>query len=382
MRGRPGDQDLLFYTINVESRIRHDHPLRSLKRTIDAILTEMSPLFASAYSQTGRPSVPPERVLKALLLLALYSIRSERQLVERIDTDLLFRWFLDMSPEDQVFDATVFTHNRPRLDEHGLTAAFFDAVLVKALQAGLCSDEHFSVDGSLIESYASIKSFRPKEEKDQQDDDSNSFKPRNSEVDFHGQKRTNETHVSRTDPEARLYRKGSGKEARLSHMGHALTENRHGLVMGVIATPATGKAECEAALSLLDRLQARHARSPKTLGTDKGYDSGPFYFELEQRGIEPHCAMIRQPAPNPQHVRPFRKDEVAARSRMRGRLERLGYQLSQRCRKKVEEYFGWMKTIAGLSRSRWVGRWKLQQQLELTAAAYNLVRLRKLLASS
>lgn len=225
MRGRSGDQDLLFYTINVESRIRADHPLRSLKRTIDAILTEMSPLFASAYSQTGRPSVPPERLLKALLLLAIYSIRSERQLVERIDTDLLFRWFLDMSPEDQVFDATVFTHNRPRLDKHGLTAAFFDAVLVKALQAGLCSDEHFSVDGSLIESYASIKSFRHKEEKDQQDDDSNSFKPRNSEVDFHGQKRTNDTHVSRTDPEAKLYRKGMGKEARLSHMGHALTEN-------------------------------------------------------------------------------------------------------------------------------------------------------------
>jgi transposase len=379
MRGRAGDQDLLFYTINVESRIRPDHPLRSLKRIVDTILKDLSPLFAAAYSQTGRPSVPPERLLKALLLMALYSIRSERQLVERIDTDLLFRWFLDMSPDDDVFDATAFTHNRPRLDKQGLTAAFFDAVLVKAVQAGLCSDEHFSVDGSLIESYASIKSFRPLEEENQRNDDANSFKPRNAEVDFHGEKRTNDTHASRTDPEANLYRKGRGKEAKLAHLGHALTENRHGLVLGVTTTEANGKAECQAALCLLDRLKSRHGLSPQTIGADKGYDSGPFYLELEQRGIEPHCAMLRQPDPDPRHIRPFRRDKVAARTRMRERLESVGYQISQRCRKKIEEYFGWMKTVAGLGRSRWVGRWKLQQQLELTAAAYNLVRMRKLL---
>jgi transposase len=379
MRGRAGDQDLLFYTINVESRIRPDHPLRSLKRIVDTILKDLSPLFAAAYSQTGRPSVPPERLLKALLLMALYSIRSERQLVERIDTDLLFRWFLDMSPDDDVFDATAFTHNRPRLDQQGLTAAFFDAVLVKAVQAGLCSDEHFSVDGSLIESYASIKSFRPLEEENQRNDDANSFKPRNAEVDFHGEKRTNDTHASRTDPEAKLYRKGMGKEAKLAHLGHALTENRHGLVLGVTTTEANGKAECQAALCLLDRLKSRHGLSPQTIGADKGYDSGTFYLELEQRGIEPHCAMLRQPDPDPRHIRPFRRDKVAARTRMRERLESVGYQISQRCRKKIEEYFGWMKTVAGLGRSRWVGRWKLQQQLELTAAAYNLVRMRKLL---
>jgi transposase len=379
MRGRAGDQDLLFYTINVESRIRPDHPLRSLKRIVDTILKDLSPLFAAAYSQTGRPSVPPERLLKALLLMALYSIRSERQLVERIDTDLLFRWFLDMSPDDDVFDATAFTHNRPRLDQQGLTAAFFDAVLVKAVQAGLCSDEHFSVDGSLIESYASIKSFRPLEEENQRNDDANSFKPRNAEVDFHGEKRTNDTHASRTDPEAKLYRKGMGKEAKLAHLGHALTENRHGLVLGVTTTEANGKAECQAALCLLDRLKSRHGLSPQTIGADKGYDSGPFYLELEQRGIEPHCAMLRRPDPDPRHIRPFRQDKVAARTRMRERLESVGYQISQRCRKKIEEYFGWMKTVAGLGRSRWVGRWKLQQQLELTAAAYNLVRMRKLL---
>jgi transposase len=382
MRGRAGDQDLLFYTINVESRIRRDHPLRSLKRTVDAILKDLGSLFAAAYSRTGRPSVPPERLLKALLLMALYSIRSERQLVERIDTDLLFRWFLDMSPEDDVFDATAFTHNRPRLDEHGLTAAFFDAVLVKAIQAGLCSDEHFSVDGSLIESYASIKSFRPVAEDNQRTDDANSFKPRNAEVDFHGEKRTNETHASRTDPEAKLYRKGMGKEAKLAHLGHALTENRHGLVLGVTTTEANGKAECQAALCLLDRLKSRHDLSPQTIGADKGYDSGSFYLELEQRGIEPHCAMLCKPEADPRHIRADRRDKAAARTRMRERLESVGYPISQRCRKKIEEYFGWMKTVAGLGRSRWVGRWKLQQQLELTAAAYNLVRMRKLLPSS
>ncbi|SFH91897.1 IS5 family transposase [Planctomicrobium piriforme] len=381
MRDRPSDQDLLFYTINVESRIRPDHPLRSLKRTIDAILNEMSPLLTAAYSKTGRPSVPPERLLKALMLLALYSIRRERQLVERIDTNLLFRWFLDMSPGDHVFDATEFTHNRPRLDEYGLTAAFFDAVLVKALQAGLCSDEHFSVDGSLIESYASIKSIRTKDVEAQQDADSNSFKPRNPEVDFHGQKRTNDTHASWTVPEAKLYRKGMGKKAKLSHMGHALAEKRNGLVMGVVMTETNGTAECEAALVLLDRLQARHARSPKTLGADKGNDSGPFYLDLEQRGVTPHCAVIGTSPPKTENVAPCRRLAVVARERMKARLTTVGYQLSQRSGKKVEEYFGWMKTVAGLGRSRWVGRWKLQQQLELTAAGYNLVRMRKLSAS-
>ncbi|MFM9066642.1 MAG: IS5 family transposase [Planctomycetota bacterium] len=383
MRGKSSDQSLLFYTINVESRIRPDHPLRSLKEMIDGLLEEMSPLFATAYSRIGRPSVPPERLLKALLLMALYSVRSERQLVERIDTDLLFRWFLGMSPEERVFDATALTHNRPRLDEHGLTAAFFDAVLVKAVRAGLCSDDHFSVDGSLIESYASIKSFRPKDEDQRNSDgDSNSFKSRNAEVNFHGQTRTNDTHASKTDPEARLYRKGSGKEAKLSYIGHALTENRNGLVMGVTTTQATGTAECEAALSMLDRLKARHDLAPKTLGSDKGFDSGPLFLQLEQRGIEPHCAMLTQPIPNPKHVRRHRRDEVAARTRMRARLESIAYQLSQRCRKKIEEYFGWMKCVAGLSRSRWVGRWKLQQQLELTAAAYNLIRIRKLIPTN
>lgn len=235
MRGRRNDQPQMFCTIDVEARIRCDHPVRDLKRTVDEILNELTSRFDSAYSRTGRPSVPPERLLKALLLMTLYSLRSERQLVERIDTDLLFRWFLDMSPEDEVFDATALAHNRSRLDQHGLTAAFFDAVLTRALQAGLCSDEHFTVDGTLIESYASLKSFRPKDEPADKGD-SNGFQPRNPDVDFHGQQRTNETHASRTNPEARLYRKGRGKESKLAHMGHAIAENRHGLVVSLTVT--------------------------------------------------------------------------------------------------------------------------------------------------
>jgi transposase len=379
MRGRKCDQPQMFFTIDVESRIRRDHPLRSLKRTIDEILRELGPRFDAAYSTTGRPSVPPERLLKALLLMTLYSVRSERQMVERIDTDLLFRWFLDMSPEDEVFDATAFTHNRPRLDQHGLTAAFFEAVLKRALQAGLCSDEHFSVDGSLIESYASIKSFRPREEPEAEEDHTNSFKPRNASVDFHGEKKTNDTHVCRTDPEARLYRKSSAHPARLSHMGHALTENRHGLVLAVSVTLANGMAERLAALAMLDQLKSRQGLSPKTLGSDKGYDSGHFFVSLEERGIEPHSAVVMNPEPESKYVVSHRKAGIQARKRMKARVTSLGYELSQRCRKKVEEYFGWMKTIGKLDRSRWVGRWKLRQQMELTAAAYNLVRMRKLL---
>jgi transposase len=381
MRGREEPQGKLFFTIDVESRIRSDHPLRALRRTVDEILAGLSDSFAAAYSSTGRPSVPPERLLKALLLMALYSIRSERQLVERIDTDLLFRWFLGMTPDDPAFDATTFTHNRPRLDAHGLTAAFFDAVLQRAIAAGLTSDDHFSVDGTLIESYASIKSFRPQDEPpDDSDRDGNAFKSRNAEVDFHGQKRSNATHASATDREARLHRKGPGKEAKLCHLGHALAENRHGLVMGVTVTAASGQAEREASLAMLDRLKQVHGKSPRTLGADRGYDSGPYCLELETRGVEPHVAMIATPPAKPEHVRPPRQPAVAARQRMRERLEGDGYRISQRCRKKIEECFGWIKNIAGLARSRHVGRWKIVQQLEIAAAAYNLVRMRNLLA--
>jgi transposase len=379
MRGRPDAQSPLFHAFDVESRIRADHPLRSIKTRVDRLLVSLHPRFAAAYSRTGRPSVPPERLLKALLLMALYSVRSERQLVERVDTDLLFRWFLDMDPSEEVFDATAFAHNRPRLDEHGLTKAFFDAVLAEALTANLCS-EHFSVDGTLIESYASMKSVRPIEsENDDTPVDGNAFKPRNPDVDFRGQKRTNATHRSTTDPEARLYRKSSGQETKLSHLAHALGENRHGLIVGITVTEANGTAERTAAVELLDGVRRTHGLKPKTVGADKGYDSGAFCRALEAEAIEPHVAMMSTPSKDPVEARTLERPNVEARHRMRARLTSVGYQLSQKCRKKLEECFGWLKEIAGLGRSRVVGRWKVRQLLEVGAAAYNLVRLRKLL---
>lgn len=389
MRGHRDPQPLLFYAIDVEERIRPDHPLRPIKVAVDRILAGLSDRFDAAYSQTGRPGVPPERLIKALLLMALYSVRSERQLIERIDTDLLFRWFLDMSPEEPAFDATAFAHNRPRLDAHGLTAAFFQAVLGEALAAGLCS-EHFSVDGTLIESYASLKSVRPLDEPKKPDQpppagtppaDGNGFKPRNPDVDFHGQKRTNATHRSTTDPEARLYRKSAGQETKLRHLGHALGENRHGLIVGVTITEANGTAEREAAVDLIDAFRALSGWDPTTVGLDKGYDSGELFLDLETRGVEPHGALTKPPK-SEDMARPKERDKVAARQRMAARTSGVAYRLSQKCRKKLEEGFGWLKEIAGLGRSRVVGRWKIRQLWEVGAAAYNLVRMRSLLAAA
>ena len=396
MRGRIDEQPALFHTFHVEDRIRADHPLRDVKRRADRILAALSAEFAQCYSRTGRPSVPPERLLKAQLLLALYSLRSERQLCERIDTDLLFRWFLDLQPSEEAFDHAVFTHNRKRLDDGDLTRAFFDTVVAEAFTAGLCS-EHFSVDGTSIESFASAKSFRPipatppggspgdsgssptaSGPSPAPPADGNGFKPSNPEVDFHGRKRTNETHRSRTDPEAKLYRKGKGKEAKLSHLGHALNENRNGLIVGILATEANGTAERAAALAMVDELEAKHGKKPKTLGADKGYDSGEFLLELEKRSIEPHVPLVKAPRDPKGVADRKRRAGVEARRRMKARAGGDGYRLSQKCRKKIEEVFGWLKGIAGAGRSRLVGRWKLQQSLELAAAAYNLVRLRKL----
>jgi len=387
MRGRADDQLSLFHVFTVADRIRPDHPLREIKRRTDRILTTLASDFANAYSDMGRPSVPPERLLKALLLMALYSIRSERQLCERIDTDLLFRWFLDLQPSDEIFDATTFTHNRDRLHTHDLTRKFFAAVVSEALTHNLCS-EHFSVDGTLIESYASVKSIQPIPAPDDPDEPprppsaGNAFKPRNIAVDFHGQKRTNATHRSTTDPEARLYRKNRQEGSRLAHLGHALAENRHGLIMGITVTEANGTAERSAALDLVDTWRATHGRTPKTLGSDKGYDSGEYYRQLEERGVEPHGAMVEQRLREVERVRPLERAKVEARHRMKERQSTEGYRLSQRCRKKVEEVFGWLKSIAGLGRSRVVGRWKLRQVLEIGAAAYNLVRLRNLRAAT
>jgi transposase len=382
MRGKLNRQQNMFYSFCVEDRIRADHPLRAIKKLVDEDLSRMGRLFKQAYSDTGRPSIPPERLLKALLLQALYSIRSERQLVERIDTDLLFRWFLDMDPAQEAFDATAFTHNRLRLDQFGITAGFFGRTVKLALKEGLASDEHFSVDGTLIQSYASIKSFVPKDELDKKDSDSdgNSFKSRNPEVNFHGQKRSNASHASKTDPEARLYKKGDGQAARLYHMGHALAENRHGLIMAVDVSAATGDAEPATALRMLDHLKKKHRIRPETCGGDKGYDSGPFMLELESRKIVPHMAVKDGKIGGRFiHQRPD-QNAIAARKRMRRRMSGLGYRLSQKTRKRIEEAFGWLKSIAGLARTRLVGHWKLRQQVQMAAAAYNLVRITRLLA--
>lgn len=379
MRGHADQQLPLFHTFEVEDRIRADHPLRDIKRRTDRILETLHPQFETAYSTTGRPSVPPERLLKALLVMALYSVRSERQLCEQIDLNLLFRWFLDLQPSEDAFDATTFTKNRQRLEAHGLAKAFFDAVVAEAIAKNLCS-EHFSVDGTLIESFASAKSFQPKDASDDKQDppDGNGFKPSNPDVDFHGQKRTNETHASRTDPEAKLFRKGRGKEAKLSHMGHVIAENRNGLIVTIVATEANGTAERAATLDMLDDLKATHGRVPATLGGDKGFDDGEFFRTLEGRKIEPHVPLVKMPV-DPKTVKDKKRlPGIRARRRMKRRMKTKAYQLSQRCRKKVEECFGWLKSVAGMDRSRVVGRGKLRQLLEVAAAAFNLVRMRRL----
>jgi transposase len=372
----------MFYALDVEALIRPDHPLRQIKKLVDEDLSRMGHLFNQAYSDTGRPSVPPERLLKALLLQALYTVRSESQLVERIATDLLFRWFLDMDPAEPAFDQTAFTHNRPRLDKFGITQAFFGSTVRRIQKEKLASDEHFTFDGTMIDAYASIKSFVPREQVGKEDSgDSNGFKSRNPEVDFHGQKRSNDTHQSRTDPEARLYKKGNGQEARMRHLGHLITDNRHGLVLAVAVSSATGDAEPAQALQMLDDLKARHGMKPRTGGADKGYDSGPFMLELEKRDIIPHVA-VKEGRIGGEHPEK-RKDQeaIAARQRMRDRMKNLGYKLSQKTRKRCEEAIGWIKTIGGLARTRLVGHKKVQQQLEVCAAAYNYVRMIKLRAA-
>ena len=379
MRGESDKQSVfLVFSTDLDSRVRPDHPLRAIKRMADEHLRKMSRRFDAAYSKEGRPSVPPERLIKAMLLQAIYSIRSEAQLVERIDFDLLFRWFLDMRIDEEVFDATVFSHNRGRLEKHNLIAEFFDQTVRRAIALGLVSDEHFSVDGSLIEAHASIKSFKDKNKTDD-DSDINGFKSRNAEVDFHGQKRSNATHESTTDPDAKLFRKGKGQPALLAHALHAVAENRHGLVLAVQINSPLGNSEPSSALSLLDRIKKRFKIKPKTVGADKGYDQGPFLRGLERRRITPHVPVKdgpiggKDPRYNAEHAA-----DIEARKRMRRRQRSTGYSLSQRCRKKIEEGFGWIKTIGGLARTRLIGHRKTSQQAHIAASAFNLIRMRSL----
>ena len=359
MRGDDENCGSLFSYIDLEKRVRADHPLRVIREIANTALAALSGEFAELYSPIGRGSIPPERLMRALLLQAFYSIRSERQLVERIDYDLLFRWFVGLGNEDPVWDATTFTKNRDRLLAGEVAQKFLAAVLAQSKVKRLLSSDHFSVDGTLLEAWASVKSFRPK--------DGSSDPPgpgRNSERDFHGERRKNNTHLSTTDPDARLFRKGPGKEARLVFMGHALMENRNGLVVGAVATRASGYAERLAALVLIEP----HAeRSGVTLGADKGYDSADFVMELREQAVTPHLA----------------QNQSGRRSAIDGRTTRHpGYAISQCIRKRIEEAFGWAKTVAGLRKLRHRGLPKVDWQFTLAMAAYDLVRLPKLLAEA
>lgn len=361
MRGRREPQVTMLAFIDLEERVPHNHPLRTIKAVADRALAELSATFDGMYAETGRPSIPPERLLKASLLIALYSVRSERAFCEELDYNLLFRWFLDMTLLEPSFDPTTFTKNRERLLRHAVGQRLFDEVISHAHAQGLLSDEHFTVDGTLIEAAASLKSFKRRDgdPPEATDDD-----PGNPTVDFRGERRSNATHRSTTDPDARLLRKGKGKEAKLVFMGHALMENRHGLLVDFQVTPATGTAEREMVPVLLDQATERGFR-PRTLGADKGYDTRACVAGLRARRVTPHVA---------QHTR-------SRASAIDGRTTRHpGYALSQRIRKRVEEVFGWMKTVGGFRRTRYRGLDRTRLAGYLVAAAYNLVRLSRLAA--
>lgn len=362
MRGTHEKQATMLSLISPEQRVPGDHPLRRIKEMADKELLRLSPVFNKMYSTTGRPSIPPERVLKSMLLIALYSVRSERQFCEQLGYNLLFRWFLDMNIIEESFDATVFTKNRERLMEHEVGRLFFDAVVKQARSAGLMSDDHFTVDGTLIDAWASLKSFRHNDEAPtNRPSDGDSGNPT---VDFHGEKRTNETHCSTTDPESLLMRKAKGKEAKLSYGAHALMENRHGLLVDLKVTAANRATEWEAAEDMLKR-QARKGIKPKTLGGDKGYDTRGFVKTLRGRKITPHVAANTK-----------RKGGSA----IDGRTTRhAGYTVSQRIRKRVEEIFGWMKTTGGFRKTRFKGRNKTQLAAWFVGTAYNLLRMAKLM---
>lgn len=347
MRGRKNRQAAMFYAFNLEQMVPANHPLRPIKKMVDAELARLNDRFNQAYSVLGRPSIPPEHLIKATLLQALYSIPSETRLCEDITADMRYRWFLDLKPDDKVWDHSTFTKNRDRFHEHGLMQAFFDGVVARAIQEQAASDEHFSVDGTLIQSMASMKSFRPKDEDQGNPPDSNGW------ADFKGKKRGNATHASRTDPEAKLYRKGKGREAKLYHMGHALMENRNGLIMALDVSEANGYEERNATIRMLKHVRKRHRKRPTTLGEDAGYKGPGHKHELEKLGVAQHIAGHKGRKPK-------------------------GWKASQRCRKKIEEIYGWGKEVARIGRSRFIGRWKSRLYLLAAGASYNLLRLANL----
>lgn len=354
MRGSDEQTSHIFSYLSPEQRVRPDHPLRAIRRLTDEVLKRLSPRFAKMYSDMGRPSIPPEQLLRALLLQSLYTIRSERLLMEEIDYSILFRWFVGVSLDEPIWSPTTFSKNRDRLLAADVASAFFDAVRGQAEAAGLLSDEHFTVDSTLLEAWASLKSFRRKDSGPSEPPDD----PGNPTVNFHGERRKNDTHASTTDPDSRLFRKGAGKEAKLAYLGHVLLDNRHGLVANVCATTATGTAEWEAAELLLTPEPCA-----KTVGGDKNFDVARFVTAVRELQITPHVAQ---------------RDTGSA---IDARTTRhAGYAISQRKRKLIEQVFGWMKTVGGLRKLRHRGGELVDWILTFTAAAYNLVRLRTLLA--
>jgi transposase len=358
MRGSDQRTGELFSYVDLEARVRRDHPLRAIRAIVNEALSALEPDFAALYSLIGRPSIPPEQLLRAMLLQAFYSIRSERQLMERLDFDLLFRWFVGIGVDDAAWDHSVFSKNRDRLLEGDIAAKFLAAVLSQLRVKKLLSTEHFSVDGTLIEAWASMKSFRAKEGSDEPPAGGG----RNSEANFHGKKRSNATHASTTDPDARLYRKGPGKEAKLCFIAHGLMENRAGLLVSTCLTRADGHAERVAALHLIEPFAERPR--PITLGGDKNYDVEDFVNELRSMHVTPHVA---QNTGN-------RSSAIDGRTTRHG-----GYAVSQRIRKRIEEAFGWIKTVAGQEKSRFRGVERVGLAFTFAAAAYNLVRLPKLM---
>lgn len=364
MRGEDTKQTTLFSYISPEQRVPATHPLRPIRAMMDEVLTELSPHFTRIYSSTGRPSIAPERLLRALLLQVLYTIRSERQLMEQLDYNLLFRWFVGLNADEPVWHPTVYSHNRDRLLQGRIVEALFERVLALADDRHLVSKEHFTVDGTLVQAWASMKSFTKKEtpgeateaEKDSAPPDD----PGNPSVDFRGEKRSNQTHASKTDPDARLYRKSAGQSSQLCYMGHVLMENRTGLVVDTRITHATGTAEVEAALSMASKIPGQQR---VTLGADKGYDTKECVRGLREREVTPHVAQNTTKRSSAIDARTTRHD---------------GYAVSQKVRKRVEEIFGWMKTVGGMRKTRHKGVERVGWMFRFTAVAYNLVRMRNL----
>jgi len=364
MRGRRQTQTTMLAFVDLEERVPRNHPLRAIKQFADRALAELSPVFNAMYAAGGRPSIPPERLLKASLLIALYSVRSERAFCEELDYQLLFRWFLDMGLMEPSFDPTVFTKNRQRLLKHNVAQQFFDAVVRQAAGLGLLSDEYFTVDGTLIEAAASLKSFRPKDKPPS--DEPPPDDPGNPTVNFRGERRSNATHQSTTDPEARLAKKGKGKEAHLAFTGHALMENRNGMLVDFQLSQATGTAKRDAVPDLIEQARERGFH-PRTLGADKGYDTKDCVANLRTRKVTPHVT----------------QNTSGRRSAIDGRTtHHVGYAISQCIRKRVEEIFGWMKTVGGFRRTRYRGLERAQLAGYLVATAYNLVRMVRLVAAA